>query len=143
MKVACIETHATLCIYSDDEPQLERLVQSLTKLEATKVVENERKVVAGFQIPKYGWFFASKEQISSLEASDHIRWILEKIADPKALSTLRQRGCKTKMMCYWVSSGEGGGPVLDEGLIMLLAQHSIDVEFDIYFEEAPAGSSPH
>lgn len=143
MKVACIETHATLCIYSDDEPRLTELVRSLTKLEPTRTVENEQKAFAGFAIPKYGWFFASKGKVSSLDVSEHIRWILGKIADPKALSTLQQRGCKAKVMCYWVSSGEGGGPVLDKDLLMLLAQHAVDVEFDVYCEEPPAGSAPH
>lgn len=143
MKIACIETHATLCIYSDNEPQLAQLVRSLTKLEPTRVVENERKAFAGFSIPKYGWFFSSKGKVSSLEVSDHIRWILEQIPDPRALAMLQQRGCRLDLLCYWVSSGNGGGPVLDKDLIMLLAQHSVDVGFDVYFEEAPPGSAPH
>ena len=143
MKVACIETHATLCIYSDVEPQLAQLVRSLTKLEATRVVENEQKAFAGFSVPKYGWFFGSKGKISSLEVSDHIRWILKQIPDSKALATLQQRGCKTRLLCYWVSNGEGGGPVLDKDLLMLVAQHSVDVEFDVYFEDGPPESAPH
>ena len=62
MKIACIETHATLCIYSGDEPQLTHLVRSLTKLEPTRVVENEKKAFAGFSIPKFGWFFSSESK---------------------------------------------------------------------------------
>jgi len=114
MKTACIDTHATLCIYSNDEPQLSQLVLSLTKLEPSRTVENEQKAFAGFPIPKYGWFFSSKGKISSLDLSDHIRWILEKISDPRALPALQERGCKTKLLCYWVSNGEGWSGIRQE-----------------------------
>jgi hypothetical protein len=134
MKVACIETYATLCIYSDDESDLSERVFAITRLKPSRVKENKQSTFAGFKIPRHAWFLTSQDMVSSLDIADHIQWMLERIKGD-SVNKLRELGCQIKITCYWVSNGTGGGPVLNAPLLSAIADAHLDIEFDIYFED--------
>jgi|688.fasta_scaffold734649_1 hypothetical protein len=131
MKIACQGTYATLCVYSDSDPQLARVLQEVAGLTASRTVENKLQSFGGFKLRRYGWFLTSKDQLDSLDVADHIWWICKKIKQPEAIASLVPK-YDISLSCFWSSDGGGGGPVLPKNLLSELGRIGIDLDFDLY-----------
>lgn len=131
MKIACQNTYATLCVYSDSEPGLANVMKEIAGLTASRTVENKLQSFGGFKLRRYGWFLTSKDQLDSLDLADHIRWICEKIKQPEAMASLALK-YDISLSCFWSSDGGGGGPILSKILLGDVARIGIDLDFDLY-----------
>lgn len=90
------------------------------------------------------WVFVAQPSQSSRDAGYHIDWLLRHFADRHhALQSLRERGCRVEVVCFWESISGNGGPTLDRALLVDLARFPLDrLGFDFRIDEPPWGSDP-
>jgi hypothetical protein len=138
MKPACLETYVTLCVYSNKHADLETRIFALTGLKASRTSKNSAglpswlKLPAGFTPPKYGWFFTSKNRVKARDVVAHLNWMLRQGKKRGWLKKISRAGYKTRLSCYWVSNGQGGGPMLPPDVTRKLSANEVDLEFDFY-----------
>ena len=128
----CRETYVTLRVYAAADPA------HVTRLLGIEPSDTQR---AGEQrgrshISVNGWFLSSRDSVASTDSSMHLEWLLNRIEPSEhVFHELRRSGATIDIACFWVSATGHGGPTLTAKLLGRLAQLSVDVWFDIYFDE--------
>lgn len=123
----CLETYATLRVCSRAHEV--DLISNYLGLSPTRHRESNganRTTV---------WSMSSEGSVASRDSRRHIDWLLDRL-EPAAeqLSKLRCEGAETEIICYWVSSGQGGPWLLPQQLTRLGAL-GLSIWWDIYFED--------
>ena len=129
--MSCLETYATLRIFSDSlhpdevtrrlgvEPTMGRPINLESKY------RHERE--------SHYWGWSSDSQVASRDGLEHIGSIVELLRGKHdALQDLQRVGCQIDRCCYWVSSGQGG-PSLDVAAIKALSSLDLEIWWDVYF----------
>jgi hypothetical protein len=129
----CGDTYATLCIYSEDLRPVE--ITEMLGVEPTKAQKKgeicwPRKAVCKVN----AWFLSSKDRVESKDSRRHIDWILDQVSDKSNIfESLRRKGCRTEVSCYWLSMSGHDGPILSPAQMKPLAACGLDCWYDIYF----------
>ena len=91
--------------------------------------------------PGSAWSFIAQPPTPSRDAAYHIDWLLRRFTDrADALQSLRERGCRVEIVCFWESRSGNGGPRIDRELIADLADFPFDrLGFDFRIDETPWG----
>ena len=130
----CVETYATLTIYSDDiEPD------EITSIIGTAPTQTFRKgevrtTHPAAKHPNYqmhGWFYSTKDMSGSRDCRRHLDMLIDgplKVAS--VTDALRARGCSLDISIFYVY--RGGGPTISPHQMSRLAEANIDVWWDLY-----------
>lgn len=82
---------------------------------------------------KGAWRLSSKGKIDSLDANQHILWILDELSHCHfVLRQLRRDGYEMSLKCAWFASSDNTCPSLNVETIRRLAQFKLDFWFDVY-----------
>ena len=131
--MSCLETYATLRIFSDDVHP-ERITE-LLGISPTETIPRDPSGKYRVRREKHLWRLQSRGAVASRDNLEHIGWILGRIAGKRAaLDELRSIGCEIDVVNYFVSSGQGG-PELDTPTIDALSQLGLSIWWDVYFGE--------
>lgn len=82
---------------------------------------------------KGGWILSSADKIRSLDANDHIAWVLDELAHcTTTIQRYREDGYDADVVCAWFAQSDNTCPILTAKTIRELARFSINFWFDIY-----------
>ncbi|WP_422087893.1 DUF4279 domain-containing protein [Variovorax sp.] len=142
-----MRTYCSLVISSDTDDQLSVTAQRVLGLVSNDVVDTQspelikRRARLGGMLritpavpSRYFWRLSSKDMVESLELGDHIAWLLKQLAPNRSIDDMHAFGSRAFISCFWASSGRGGGPVLPPTLMRMLAEHGVELQFDVYVE---------
>jgi hypothetical protein len=79
------------------------------------------------------WAYSTENNVASSNLSDHLQTLVERLA-PDVRERL-PKGCRLEIQCVWRSATGHGGPMLPASLLHTLGTGSIDLDFDIYFDD--------
>jgi Domain of unknown function (DUF4279) len=129
----CAETFSTLRIFADEVSAAE--ITDTLGIAPTESFIKGQSYSKGLVRKAHGWFYSTEKLINSKDTRRHIDLILE-ILEGKGdmLKRLHQRGCKSDIMSYFSSHGQGG-PALWPHQMLKLGKLGIEVWWDIYFDE--------
>lgn len=132
---SCSRTYATLCIYHDSaDPQM---ISDMLQLNPDKMLKIGDVIRSGKTAISSGWFLGTKDLLQSRDVRYHIEWILNQLNQKKdKIKTLYGLGFKMKILCFWESSSGNGGPVFDHEFICRLSEFPLDLDLDIWFDDA-------
>jgi hypothetical protein len=108
---------------------------------ALRLATAERLRAVGFvrrnDLPRYKWFFDTREAVDSDEIDPlvHVSWLLFHLKPGISLAEARENGIETWLGFYWGGNGTGGGPFISVQLAELLARHQIGLDVGFYYEE--------
>ena len=130
--MSCLETCATLRIFSDDVTP--HVIMKTLDIEPTDSFARDDPYNRGRSRRKmHGWFWSTESKVISTDNAEHVRAIIEKLAGKQqALHRLAVMGCRIDISNYWVSSGQGG-PILEPDKMRVLAEMGIAIWWDVYF----------
>lgn len=142
-----MRTYCSLIINSDTDHQLGTTAQEVLGLISGDVVDTQspdvtrRRERLGKMLglttktpPRYFWRLSSKDTVNSPEVGDHIAWLLNQIAPDRLIGDMHKHGGVAFITCFWAGNGRGGGPVLPPALMRALAEHGVELQFDVYVE---------
>ncbi|RNF83880.1 DUF4279 domain-containing protein [Montanilutibacter psychrotolerans] len=135
---SCARTYATLCFYGDSlDP--DAITNALGIGPTRSVRRNDaRKRGSKTIIAKTGaWLLTSDEQLDSKDVQSHIRWILQRVAGRLGEVTRLPEVETARIFCFWSSVHGNGGPAISSATLKLLAQHDIDLDFDVWLDPRP------
>jgi hypothetical protein len=130
----CVKTYSTLRIYSDDLAPGE--ITDLLHIEPTWAfrkgdVHNHGKL----QRRTNGWFYSTENLSNSKDGRRHLDIILAALEGKlDVVKALQARGCKTDIVSFWMSAGQGGPWLMPEQMLKLGAL-DIGVWWDVYFAD--------
>lgn len=134
----CLETFAGLRVFSDAlSPQD---ISSLLRLEASHSYVKGSKIGRSLRVRScHGWFLESLDHVQSRDNRRHVDFLLAKLeGSAAALDTIRgSAGAHVDVLCYYVSSGQGG-PWLMPTQLRGLADLGLEIWWDIYFDRRKA-----
>lgn len=130
---SCSRTYATLCIYS--EKVTADSVSHELDIVPNRTVQKGQKLRLS-TAERHGWFLGSQHQIDSKDLAAHIQWFVDQLSTKRdVLSGFYNNGCEIRIMCFWESATGNGGPILDHQLLKDLGEMSVDLHFDIWFDD--------
>jgi hypothetical protein len=130
----CVQTYATLCVYSDDIDPDE--ITKIIGIEPTSIC---RKGEVRTQNPKVknpyykmnGWFYGTKDASNSRDSRRHLDILLDgPLKQREVTSALRERGCRLDVTIFYLY--RGGGPTISPDQMRGMADADIDVWWDLY-----------
>lgn len=129
--MSCIETYATLRIFSADHHPDE--IGEVLGIEATDKRPRDPNSKYRHRRESHYWSLKTREHIESTDNVKHLAAIIEQLDGRSvALKTLRDMGCQTDIFCYWVSNGQGG-PSLEVDMMGDLHELGLPITWDMYF----------
>lgn len=82
---------------------------------------------------KGAWILSSDEHVFSVDANDHIEWLLEALlAYAKEIRYFQDEGYFIDIHCGWHTEGWNTCPRLNSSTIALLDRFRLDCWFDVY-----------
>lgn len=83
--------------------------------------------------PQGAWLLSTKDKVRSLDANDHIGWLLNELAHcTSALHQFQEEGCYADIMCGWFAQSDNTCPILNVETIRKLARFRLSCWFDVY-----------
>ncbi len=79
------------------------------------------------------WILASEGSVQSDDLARHIDWVLDEVNEIELRSLSQGRRAQVDLFCYWESFSGHGGPRLEPGLMLRLANLGLPVGVDVYF----------
>lgn len=132
--MACIETHATLRIFSEDLSPIE--IGERLNEEASHSRKRDPEAKYKMWRENSFWCWQTKGILDSTDSKEHLIVLVSRFKMKKdALESLREDGCKIDVSNFWVGNGQGG-PSLDVNLMTELCELKLPVWWDNYFESA-------
>ena len=142
-----MRTYCSLIISSNTDAQIGVTVQRVLGLVSNEVADTHspelttRREKLGRMLgitpavpPRYFWRFSSKDIVHSSDLGDHIVWLLNQLAPSRSIDDIHEYGSTAFISCFWASNGRGGGPILPPTLMRMLADHGVELQFDVYVE---------
>lgn len=84
------------------------------------------------------WILSSEDEIRSLDANDHIVWVLGKLSHcTSAVHRYREDGYDADIVCAWFAASDNTCPTLTAETIRELAPFRINCWFDVYLFPPP------
>jgi len=83
--------------------------------------------------PMNGWFLSSKDSVSSDDLRRHIDWLLDRVDTTELGALHHERDAQSDVFCYWESTSGHGGPSLNPGQMIRLADLGLSINIDTYF----------
>lgn len=138
--MSCLETFATLRIFSDDVSP--HVITKTLDIEPTESFAKGDAYSQGRYTRKSnGWFWSTKGRVISTNNAEHIGAVLSKLAGKHdGMRKLTERGCHIDITNYWVSTGQGG-PTLEPEQMRILSSMNIAIWWDVYFNEPEGDES--
>lgn len=143
-----MRTYCSLVISSDTDDQLEVTVQRVLGLRSSSVVDTQTPdltarrsklaKILGTKPPsphRYFWRLCSKEMVGSTDIKAHIAWLLSQVRPGRSIYEVTESGGSAFLTCFWAGNGRGGGPKLSSGLMRIVAEHGVELQFDFYVED--------
>jgi len=133
----CVETHATLrifsCALSPDE-----ISQVLNHTPTKSFLKGARRTnFSGAANPLYttnGWLYETDGECDSRDCRRHLDLLVEKfIHNSAALAKLRESGCEMDVTVYYVYSQ--GGPTISAKQMAAFAESGLSIWWDLYRED--------
>jgi hypothetical protein len=130
----CVETYATLRIFSDDLSPSE-----ITKIIGLEPTTSFQKGEIRTTSPKAknpffrtnGWLFCTRSACVSRDSRRHLNYLLDyPLRDRQVTSVLQERRCWFDISVFYAYIG--GGPTISPDQMRGLAEAGIDVWWDLY-----------
>ena len=130
--MSCIETYATLRIFSADHHPDE--ISEVLGVEATDIRPRDLNSKYKHRRESHFWSWETRDAVESTDNVEHLAAIIRQLdGRSDALRKLRGKGCQTDICNYWVSNGQGG-PSLDVEMMGRLHELGLPIWWDMYFE---------
>lgn len=130
--MACIETFATLRIFSTD--LYPDKIGEILGVEATHTELLNPNSEYRPRRENHFWSWETRQTVNSTDNTEHLAAMIECLDGRAAtLQHLRDLGCKIDICNYWVSDGQGG-PSLDVEMMGILHELGLPIWWDVYFE---------
>lgn len=131
----CLETYASLRVFSDTlQPNQ---VSARLGLVPSRAFAKGDPYGRGRVRRHGGWILSSRNAVESSDTRHHIDWLLDQLdGKSKELDALRDLGCEVDVSCIWVSAQGQGGPILSPSQMKRLAEHGLDIWWDVYFDQS-------
>jgi len=139
---SCVETYATLRIFSDDSPPEE--ISAQLALEPTTSFKKGEPFSARVQRPRpqHGWLLCTKGLVDSKDTRRHIDWLLDRVFPvASAFARVTKDGTLSDVYSFWVSARGQGGPMLSPSQMQRLATLGVECMYDVYFRGNDEGAS--
>lgn len=128
----CSETYAVLRVIGKNVGSAS--VTQVIGLEPTISVEVGDIRPAGTRPRIEGiWTHSTQGFVDSTDLADHLAWLIERV--PRDARAKLPCDCRFEIQCVWRSATGHGGPILSASLLEALSVRSLDLDFDIYFDE--------
>lgn len=134
---ACLRTYCTLRIYTG-----EKCPDKLSEILDCKPLSVWHKKEEGpgqanskpfNSKPFNAWFYSSRNAIDSRESRRHLDYVLAILEGKKTQLDEYLGGQSYKdIICFWQSSGEQGGPVLNAKHAAILADFDLEISWNLY-----------
>ncbi|MEK7951772.1 DUF4279 domain-containing protein [Luteolibacter soli] len=133
----CAYTHAWLRIMSETlDPDAVTGVMGVQPTE-TQRAGDPRPTKPDRTYKKSGWWISSSGVLTSLDAREHLDWILSKLDGcDAAFEKLHAEGHLIDLCVRWDSRWGHGGPTISPVQMRRLAELQIELWFDVYFDGA-------
>ena len=129
--MSCIETYATLRIFSADLHPDE--IGEILGIEPTKTIPRDPASKYRPRRECNFWSWETRDRVQSTDNAEHLAAIIKQLeGHSAALQKLRDMGCQTDISNYWVSNGQGG-PSLDVEMMGVLHELGLSIWWDMYF----------
>lgn len=129
--MACLETYATLRIFSASQPPDK--VGRILGLQGTVSKPRNPNSRYRHERERHYWAWSTAGVDQTTDGLSHIGTLIDALRGKEScLQKLREMDCEIDVCCYWVSSGQGG-PFLDGSSLSALAQLGLDIWWDVYF----------
>ena len=137
----CVETRSTLRIFSDDLAP-DQITETLG-IQPTEIFRKDDPHSNGrLRRKTNGWFYSTEKLTNSRDARRHLDIILNALKSKESqIQKLQAGGCKTDIICYWVSLGQGG-PWMMPDQMLRLGTLNIGIWWDIYFSSEDEREPP-
>ena len=133
----CIETYATLRIYSKDILLAD--ISNSLGVEPTKShAKGELKFTTKEGVVKHyemnNWFYSSKDLVNSRDCRRHIDFVIDNaMMNINSVEELKKQNCEMDISVFYVYSQ--GGPTLSTKQMTKLAERGIDIWWDLFRTE--------
>lgn len=128
----CARTHASLRLFSEElsPAAITHLLEAdptggYTKGDPVGRLGGERSTNA--------WILGSESSVQSADLARHIDWVLDQVNEIELSSLSQGERAQVDVFCYWASFSGHGGPRLEPGLMLRLANLGLPVGVDVYF----------
>lgn len=129
--MSCLETFATLRIFSDALPPDE--IEQILGLSGTRSNVRDPSSHVRHRRETHGWFLTTEDSVISQDNRVHLDALVALLLPRvEALHRLQSLGCRTDIFCYWISSGQGG-PEIDVLMMEQLCALKLPIGWDMYF----------
>ena len=129
--MTCLETYSTLRIFSDSMHPSE----ISQRLGINGVEELPRDLSSQYRPRRETnyWGWCTRPAVESNDGIVHLKFIINSLEPVKnKLRALQDAGCKTDIVVYWVSLGQGG-PELSIEIMRGLSALQLPIWWDVYF----------
>jgi hypothetical protein len=84
---------------------------------------------------KTGWFLSSEGRLESLELTEHLDWLLDRLQPAAAAlrALAQEEGVAMRIACIWWAAPESTGFTISAAQISRLAELGVNVDFGISF----------
>ena len=134
---SCVATYVTLRVYTGNSDPHD-VARSLSVTPDRVSVRGEvviNSIGRRRQTPLNAWFLSSERKVESLDARDHLDWMVG-VLRPRAaeLAAIRQiEGLSLDLVCTWWSRSGHGGPTLWPRQMRALADLDLELAFEMMF----------
>src|SRR5262245_16075460 len=125
----CLETHATLRIFS--EVLHPEVIGRRLQIESMDMLPRDPASRSRPRREKNYWGWCTRGVVDSTDNVAHVAAVISLLeAKGNVLDELRLEGCEIDICCYWVSSGQGG-PSLDVDMMQSLCKLGLSIWWDV------------
>jgi len=129
--MTCLKTFATLRIFS--ESLSPTTIAEILGVQATKEIPIDPASPYRPRRETNMWAWCSDYSVDSANNLEHIASVITLLKGRSGrLDSLREQGCQIDILCYYVSTGQGG-PEMDIYTMKSLVDLGLEIWWDIYF----------